>query len=37
VGTYSSVYIASASALALGLNRDDLLVDRKVQEEDGLP
>jgi preprotein translocase subunit SecF len=37
VGTYSSVYIASAAALALGLNRDDLLVDRKVHEEDGLP
>jgi preprotein translocase subunit SecF len=32
VGTYSSIYVASASALALGISREDLLVPEK---EDG--
>lgn len=33
VGTYSSIYIASASALALGISREDLLVPEKTDEE----
>jgi preprotein translocase subunit SecF len=36
VGTYSSIYIASALLLSLGLTREDLLVDRKI-EDDGQP
>jgi preprotein translocase subunit SecF len=33
VGTYSSIYIASASALALGISREDLLVPEKNDAE----
>lgn len=33
VGTYSSIYVASTTALALGVTREDLLVPEK--EEDG--
>ena len=29
VGTYSSIYVASVAALALGISRDDLLVPEK--------
>ena len=29
VGTYSSIYVASASALALGITRSDLLIPEK--------
>jgi preprotein translocase subunit SecF len=36
VGTYSSIYVASALVLLLGLTRDDLLVSKKV-EDDGQP
>jgi len=36
VGTYSSIYIASAILLLLSLTRDDLLVDKKI-EDDGQP
>lgn len=36
VGTYSSIYIASALVLALGLTREDLLADKKI-EDDGQP
>jgi len=36
VGTYSSIYVASALVLALGLTREDLLVDKKI-EDDGQP
>ena len=36
VGTYSSIYIASAILLLLGLTREDLLVDKKI-EDDGQP
>lgn len=34
VGTYSSVYVATAGALALGLKRDDLLVKQPEKEAD---
>lgn len=34
VGTYSSVYVASAAALALGVSRDDLLPPEKDEEGD---
>jgi preprotein translocase subunit SecF len=36
VGTYSSIYIASALLLTLGFTREDLLVDKKI-EDDGQP
>jgi len=36
VGTYSSIYVASAILLSLGLTREDLLVDKKI-EDDGQP
>lgn len=37
VGTYSSIYVASAIALALGLNKEDLLVAQKESVLDELP
>lgn len=37
VGTYSSIYVASAIALALGLDKDDLLVTQKQELMDDLP
>jgi preprotein translocase subunit SecF len=37
VGTYSSVYIASAAALALGVSKQDLLPPKKEDEDDGRP
>jgi preprotein translocase subunit SecF len=37
VGTYSSIYIASASALLLGISRADLLVTEKETVEDSRP
>lgn len=37
VGTYSSIYVASAIALALGLNKEDLLVAQKQSVLDELP
>jgi len=37
VGTYSSIYVASASALALGISRSDLLVPEKENAEDARP
>lgn len=37
VGTYSSIYVASAIALALGLNKEDLLVTQKESVLDDLP
>ncbi len=38
VGTYSSIYVASASALALGITRSDLMVPEKEgAEEDAHP
>jgi len=38
VGTYSSIYVASAVALALGLNSKDLVpMEEKVAELDDLP
>lgn len=37
VGTYSSIYVASAVALALGLNKEDLLVTQKESILDDLP
>lgn len=33
VGTYSSIYIASASAIALGMSRDDLMLVKKEDAE----
>jgi preprotein translocase subunit SecF len=36
VGTYSSIYIASAIAVVLGLTREDVLVEKKL-EDDGQP
>jgi preprotein translocase subunit SecF len=33
VGTYSSIYVASATALGLGISREDLLVPEKSDEE----
>ncbi len=38
VGTYSSVYVASASALALGINKEDLMpVEKEGAEIDDMP
>ncbi|MGD8430057.1 MAG: protein translocase subunit SecF, partial [Ectothiorhodospiraceae bacterium] len=38
VGTYSSIYIASAAALALGISKEDLIPPKKEGEElDELP
>jgi preprotein translocase subunit SecF len=38
VGTYSSIYIASATALMLGLNKADLMIRRKEdQPVDDMP
>ncbi|AEG00248.1 protein translocase subunit SecF [Methylomonas methanica] len=37
VGTYSSIYVASAIALALGLNKEDLLITQKESVLDDLP
>ncbi len=37
VGTYSSIYVASASALALGVSREDLLVPQPDEEENARP
>ncbi|MDJ0882147.1 MAG: protein translocase subunit SecF [Gammaproteobacteria bacterium] len=37
VGTYSSIYVASASALALGISRADLLIPEKENPEDVRP
>ena len=37
VGTYSSIYIASGTALALGISRSDLLVPEKGELEDERP
>jgi preprotein translocase subunit SecF len=33
VGTYSSIYVATTSALALGISRSDLLLPEKVEED----
>lgn len=37
VGTYSSIYVASASALALGISRSDLLIPEKDEAENARP
>ena len=37
VGTYSSIYIASGTALALGISRSDLLLPEKNEQEDDRP
>ena len=37
VGTYSSIYVASASALALGISRQDLLLPEKEEAENARP
>ena len=37
VGTYSSIYVASASALALGISRADLLLPEKDEAEEARP
>ncbi|MGY6276449.1 protein translocase subunit SecF [Methylomonas sp. MgM2] len=37
VGTYSSIYVASAIALALGLNKEDLMIAQKENVLDELP
>lgn len=37
VGTYSSIYVASASALALGISRVDLLIPEKEDAENARP
>ncbi len=37
VGTYSSIYVASAGALAMGISRADLLVPEKNDEVDARP
>ncbi|MGR8930331.1 MAG: protein translocase subunit SecF [Gammaproteobacteria bacterium] len=37
VGTYSSIYVASAITLALGLNKDDLIIAQKENVLDELP
>jgi preprotein translocase subunit SecF len=37
VGTYSSIYVAGAISLDLGLNQRDLMPPEKKQEADGLP
>jgi len=33
VGTYSSIYVATTSALALGISRSDLMVPEKVEDD----
>lgn len=37
VGTFSSVYVASAAALALGVSKQDLMPPKKEGEDDGRP
>ncbi len=37
IGTYSSIYVASAITLALGLNKDDLMIAQKENVLDELP
>jgi preprotein translocase subunit SecF len=37
VGTYSSIYVATTSALALGITRGDLLLPEKEGEETARP
>jgi preprotein translocase subunit SecF len=37
VGTYSSVYMASAAALALGVSKQDLMPPKKDEFDDGQP
>jgi preprotein translocase subunit SecF len=37
VGTYSSIYVASASAIAFGVSRADLVVAKKETQLDGMP
>jgi preprotein translocase subunit SecF len=37
VGTYSSIYVASASALALGISRSDMIVAKKEARIDSMP
>lgn len=37
VGTYSSIYVAGSIAIALGLNRQSLLVAAKPKDIDGMP
>lgn len=37
VGTYSSIYVATALAYKLGVSRADLLVPEKEGAEDGRP
>ena len=37
VGTYSSIYVASGTALALGISRADLLLPEKEEQEDERP
>ncbi len=37
VGTYSSVYIASATALMLGASRETLMPPKRDEELDALP
>ena len=37
VGTYSSIYIASSTALQLGISRDDLMPKARENEEDAQP
>ena len=38
IGTYSSIYVASASALALGINKADLMpVEKEGAEQDAMP
>ena len=38
IGTYSSIYVASASALALGITKEDLMpVEKEGAELDDLP
>jgi preprotein translocase subunit SecF len=38
IGTYSSIYVASASALALGITKEDLMpVEKEGAEQDEMP
>ncbi|MCW8957945.1 MAG: protein translocase subunit SecF, partial [Gammaproteobacteria bacterium] len=38
VGTYSSIYVASATALALGVSKEDLMpVEKEGAEQDEMP
>ena len=37
VGTYSSIYVAGAAALDLGLSQRDLMPPEKKEEADALP